>query len=68
MPFDHDEILKKAMEDQPLLMKIFGPDLMTGEQKEKIEEAVSVLTSTSLLFSSFSSDVFPRNYRVRKKY
>lgn len=39
MPFDHDEILKKAMEDQPLLMKIFGPDLMTGEQKEKIEEA-----------------------------
>ncbi|WKY01538.1 hypothetical protein Q1695_015500 [Nippostrongylus brasiliensis] len=38
MPFDHDEIRKRAMEDQPLLMKLFGPDLMTEEQKEKIEE------------------------------
>ncbi|PIO55255.1 hypothetical protein TELCIR_23359, partial [Teladorsagia circumcincta] len=39
MPFDHDEIRKKAMEDQPLLMKLFGPDLMSEEQKEKIEDA-----------------------------
>ncbi|KAK6042973.1 Ion channel [Cooperia oncophora] len=38
MPFDHEEIKKKAMEDQPLLMKLFGPDLMTEEQKEKIED------------------------------
>ncbi|VDM81461.1 unnamed protein product [Strongylus vulgaris] len=37
-PFDHEEIRKKAMEDQPFFMKLFGPDLMSEEQKEKIEE------------------------------
>ncbi|VDM80249.1 unnamed protein product [Strongylus vulgaris] len=26
------------MEDQPFFMKLFGPDLMSEEQKEKIEE------------------------------
>ncbi|RCN47539.1 Ion channel, partial [Ancylostoma caninum] len=37
-PFDHDEIRRRAMEHQPLLMKLFGPDLMSEDQREKIEE------------------------------
>ncbi|CAJ0596778.1 unnamed protein product [Cylicocyclus nassatus] len=37
-PFDHEEIRKKAMEEQPFFMKFFGPDLMSDEQREKIEE------------------------------
>ncbi|KAK6745863.1 hypothetical protein RB195_012150 [Necator americanus] len=39
-PFDHAEICKKAMERQPLFMKLFGPDMMSDDQKEKIEEKV----------------------------
>ncbi|XGW14470.1 hypothetical protein V3C99_000632 [Haemonchus contortus] len=38
MPFDHEEIRKKAMEKQPLFMKLFGGELMSEEQKEKIED------------------------------
>ncbi|KAL6725873.1 hypothetical protein Aduo_007899 [Ancylostoma duodenale] len=37
-PFDHEEIRRRAMEHQPLLMKLFGPDLMSEDQREKIEE------------------------------
>uniref|UniRef100_A0A158PAX4 Ion_trans_2 domain-containing protein n=1 Tax=Angiostrongylus cantonensis TaxID=6313 RepID=A0A158PAX4_ANGCA len=38
LPLNHEEIRKRAMEDQPFLMKLFGPDLISDSQMEKIEE------------------------------